>query len=559
MNNMEEVNNDIKKILNSISYTSPEVQKAFNIYLSKMYEVYPNKSTDIVKADLLQKMHTLRFFPVYYDEKANVIYIFHSVDKNGLWQIKNLHAMMKIPRFYVKVSDTRLNNFIIHFVHNGSINPGIVSVQNQEDYKRPEIIKIRDSIISDAVRLHASDIHVEVKDTYSKIFFRINGILKKNLELDREKGVALVRSFASEAKLDIVDMVKPQNGSFQQLVNGVFYNIRLNVVGTFTGGYNDNPTAVLRILYQSKKNRHLDELGFAPVQLEAFKMMANREGIIILSGPTGSGKTTTLYALLDWFDTEGKKIISIEDPPEIIRDKVTQIAVQPARGITWKSALENMLRMDPDIILIGEIRDKLSAEAAMQAALTGHTVLTTIHAQSVETIIERFIQLAGEHSEVVNPHTLANHIIGLVAQRLFTKIGAPMASAYEVLVSTYPDLVKKMQYYGICIEGMDNSQTANCKYTLRNPVKLPNPYITNDTVYRGYDMTENGRTVVAEVVYNDADFSKLITKADPVSMRNYLNSMSAYNGSGHHLTLVDHAIEKVQQGLISITDVIKRI
>lgn len=535
----------VENIISKLTYSDSRVGEAFEKYKKEIGNVF-ERAKNLMKTD--------RFFPVLYDSKNDTLYIVYS-RPDVLWEIKNFHSdFLKYPLQYVQVSDSVLNSYVIHYLT--ADNPSNVNISNESipDFQKPEIIRMKDSILEDAILRKASDIHIEIHGGKGIVFLRINGILRPNLEQSRDTIISLIRAFANDAKLDTVDLIKPQNGSIQYPYRGSIYSVRLNIIGTFSGGYNENPTAVLRILYQSAA-RKMESLGFEPSQLELFKKMADREGIIIVTGPTGSGKTTTLYALLDWFSTEGKKVISIEDPPEIIKENIVQIGVQPARNITWETALENMMRMDPDIILIGEIRDHFAAEAAMQAAITGHTVLTTIHTQGVETIVERFKQLAGESSDVVNSHTIAYHLIGMISQRLVTKIAVPRATTYDELIQQNPDLIKRLANFGIGIKknGIKTETAPNIKYWLEDPLKLPDTSVTTDRVYKGYDMTESGRTAIAEVVYNDAELSEVIKKEEPTIIRDYLNKLP------NHLSIIDHAILKVQRGEISIEDVLRRI
>lgn len=538
-------NNLSEQEIASLTYSDPIAYTSFQDYLKLIGEETVNEARE--------KMRSLRFFPVYYNDTANVMYLLYSMP-DKLQEIRNFHQdHLHIPIKYIRVPDTTLNSFIIHFLSETVPVTTTLEVEVLPDYQKPEIVKLKEALINEAIDMHASDIHVEIHGAKGVVLYRVNGILRPHYEERRERIISLIRSFINDAKLDTIDLVKPQNGSMQHFYMGKIYPIRLNVIGTFSGGYNENPTAVLRILYQDVE-RKMESLGFEQEQLELFKKMADREGIIIVTGPTGSGKTTTLYALLDWFNTEGKKVVSIEDPPEIIKENMVQISVQPQRGITWETALQNMMRMDPDIILIGEIRDRFAAEAAMQAAITGHTVLTTMHTQNVETVVERFRQLAGEESDVVNPHTIAYHLVGMVSQRLVTKIRIARLTFYDELVRQNPDLLKKLYNFDIGIRGAESRfPPEKIRFWLEDPLKLPDTTVTNETTYKGYDMTPNGRTVIAEVVYNDADLSEVIKQGEPKVIREYLNSLD------NHLTLIDHAILKVQRGEISIEDVLHRI
>lgn len=510
---------EVKKKIRSLKYDSDEVDFAYR----KVF--VPTKSDE-------EKLQQLSFFPVFYDKKTDMLYFIYS-DSSKLMDIKN-YLNTRYPKLYetIQMPNVIVNSFVNHFL----TEIQDVKLKEKTDIvidDNAKIVQQANTMILDAIKKNTSDIHIEVFAHRAQVRFRINGIMTVYREMRPQEAVSLIRTFLNFAQLDVSDLVPPQDGMFQKIINGQRYSFRVNAIGVFTPTGYSTPTLVIRILYKNKSKK-LENLGFEPAQLEAFEKMTMREGIIVITGPTGSGKTTTLYALLDHLDLSGRKVISVEDPPEIPSEKVTQIKIMPERNITWTTALQNALRMDPDILLVGEIRTREAAEIAMQAAITGHTVLTTIHTNGVESIVERFVQIAGKDSPTVNAQTLSYSLIGLVSQRLVKKI------KYPVMVPIDNETKKKLELLGILNK-------------VRNPYFAPDGTKTNELAFKGYDMSENGRTVIAEVVANDAEFIRVLRKEDPIIIREYLDTRE------NHITLVDHAIKKVNRGEISLLDVMPYI
>ena len=276
-------------------------------------------------------------------------------------------------------------------------------------YDGPAITFV-ESMISKAIVMGASDIHIEPHENDMIVRFRIDGILYDIMTVPESMKDAVVSRLKVMAKLNITEKRKPQDGSFHMEVLDRSLDVRMSTLATLFG-----EKVVLRLLDKESVFR-LEELGFLHENLEkVHKMLQYPHGIILVTGPTGSGKTTTLYAMLNQINTEGKNIVTIEDPVEYVLPRINQTQINPKAGITFASSLRSILRQDPDIIMVGEIRDK-TAKIAVQAALTGHLVLSTLHTNTALGSLQRLINMG------IEPYLLASSIKGIMAQRLVRKI-----------------------------------------------------------------------------------------------------------------------------------------
>ncbi len=267
-------------------------------------------------------------------------------------------------------------------------------------------------IIIQAVRDRASDVHFEPQEDRLRIRYRIDGILHDMFSLPLSARAPLISRIKILAGMNIAEQRRPQDGQFSMKVGDKEIDIR---VATMETAYGERAT--LRILDKSLSLFALSELGFLPDVLEKYeKMLRSPFGMILVGGPTGSGKTTTLYASIDQLDHKGKNIMTIEDPIEYRFRDITQTQVNPKAGITFASGLRALMRHDPDIILVGEIRDKDTATTAVQAALTGHLVLSSIHANDAVSVLFRLMDLVDE------THLISSTLVGVIAQRMVRRI-----------------------------------------------------------------------------------------------------------------------------------------
>ncbi len=277
---------------------------------------------------------------------------------------------------------------------------------------KPPIIKFVDSLIIEALKKRASDIHIEPFEKELRIRYRIDGVLYDILRNERSHQPAIVSRVKVMAGLNIAERRLPQDGRISIRMAGKDIDIRVSVIPTFFG-----ERVVMRLLDKSSMSFKLENLGFSQENLERFlKLIKSSHGIILNTGPTGSGKTTTLYSALDRINTPDKNIITVEDPVEYQLEGIGQIQVKPKIGLTFASGLRSIVRQDPDIMMVGEIRDFETAEIAIHAALTGHLVFSTLHTNDAAGAITRLLDMG------VEPYLASSAVIGIMAQRLVRTI-----------------------------------------------------------------------------------------------------------------------------------------
>jgi len=274
--------------------------------------------------------------------------------------------------------------------------------------EEPPVIRLVNMMIMDAIQQGASDIHVEPEEDKLDIRFRIDGVLRHEQAPPKHFQSAIISRIKVLADLDIAERRRPQDGRFHMKMGNREIDIRVSCVPTSFG-----ENVVMRILDSSSVVLGLKQLGFSRGVLDVFEKLLKRpNGIILVTGPTGSGKTSTLYASLSTINTPDKNIITIEDPVEYRLEGIRQIQVNPAVDLTFANGLRSILRQDPDVIMVGEIRDMETAEIAIQAALTGHLVFATLHTNDAAGAITRLIDMG------IEPFLISSSVEAVVAQRL---------------------------------------------------------------------------------------------------------------------------------------------
>ena len=275
-------------------------------------------------------------------------------------------------------------------------------------------------LVESAVLSRATDIHLEPKEDELQARFRIDGILHNVPSYDRELALPMISSVKVLSDMDIAEKRKPQDGTYMGRLGGRTLDFRVSTTPSVHG-----ETMVIRILDRGVGLMSLEKLGFSVTDLPAVKRIMNYpHGMMVVAGPTGSGKSTTLYAVLSELDAFQKNIVTIEDPIEYRLDNVTQTQVNPKTGVTFASQLRSALRQDPDVILVGEIRDAETARVALQAAMTGHFVFTTLHANDSITSMFRLLDLG------VEPYLIASSLSVVLAQRLLRVLCEECKAAY---------------------------------------------------------------------------------------------------------------------------------
>lgn len=374
----------------------------------------------------------------------------------------------------------------------GKIENMQVTVLKEEEREKADISAITESeeapvialvnlVILRAVKEKASDIHIEPfgEDTL-KVRYRIDGILHDVMSLPRNLQLAVISRIKIMSDLDIAEKRLPQDGRIQVDVGGRKINIRVSVLPAVTG-----ESAVLRILDPSSILLELDSLGFSPDILPDYLSLIKRpNGIILVTGPTGSGKSTTLYTTLNLLNSTEKKIMTIEDPVEYRLKGISQVQAKPKIGLTFAAGLRSFLRQDPDIMLVGEIRDKETAEIAVQAALTGHIVLSTLHTNDAPSSVIRLIDMG------IEPFLISSSVIGVIAQRLVRKICPKCKKEIKIT----PDIKKILDEYQISSNEITLYKGEGCPYCKNTGYK------GRIAIFELMVMTENIRDLISKNV-----------------------------------------------------------
>lgn len=385
------------------------------------------------------------------------------------------------------------------------------------------IVKLIDTVIFNALQKRVSDIHIETRDDSVVIKYRVDGVLYQAMDkIDKQYHNEIISRIKVMAELDIAEKRIPQDGRFKVRLKGKNVDFRVSIMPTIHG-----EDAVIRILDKEStdkdfKSLNLDVLGFPERDKKKLrKFIREPYGMILVTGPTGSGKTTTLYACISEIKTEEDKIITIEDPVEYQLEGVTQIPVNEKKGLTFAKGLRSILRHDPDKIMVGEIRDSETATIAIQSALTGHLVFTTVHANNVVDVIGRFVHMG------IDIYSFVSALNCILAQRLVRKICPHCKTEVKIDEQTLiesgldPEIYSKYTFY----EGK------GC-------------FECNGTGYMG-------RTVISELLDLSDEIRELITAKRPVRE---IKNKAIEQGM---ITLRQSGIEKVIQGITSLREINK--
>jgi len=306
--------------------------------------------------------------------------------------------------------------------------PEEIAVSEEQASQRP-IVRLVDLIISEAILARSSDIHIEPEEGGVAVRYRIDGVLRQQMKIPRQAGLPLISRIKIMSSLDIADRLRPQDGRARVAVNGQPIDLRVSTLPAALG-----EKVVIRILDSRATVKTLDSLGLSPDEVEGIgRLLENHEGILLVTGPTGSGKTTTLYSCINQIKSEGVNIVTVEDPVEYRMQGIVQVQVQEKAGLTFASALRSILRQDPNVVLVGEIRDRETAQIAVQASLTGHLVLSTLHTNDAANAVTRLVDIG------VEAYKIAAALRGVVAQRLMRKL---CPTCKEVWMEAPPDRLK---------------------------------------------------------------------------------------------------------------------
>lgn len=299
----------------------------------------------------------------------------------------------------------------VELIKEGKENQGFLDVDALKGDKSP-VVRLVNLILSDAVKARSSDIHIEPYEEFVEVRYRIDGYLKNIMKVPKKMHASLAVRIKILSEMDISETRQPQDGRCSVLIDDHKIDLRISIVPTFHG-----EKIVIRLLDKFQEKKHIDHIGFHADDLAVFKEIIQRpQGMVLVTGPTGSGKTSTLYAALGFIKNETKNIVTIEDPVEYLTEGINQIQVNPIKNVTFASGLRSILRQDPNVILVGEIRDLETAQIAFRAALTGHMVFSTLHTNNAISTIIRLLDLGLE------PYLIGSSIQLVLAQRLVRKI-----------------------------------------------------------------------------------------------------------------------------------------
>ncbi len=295
--------------------------------------------------------------------------------------------------------------------------------------ERP-VIQLVDRIIAEGIQSRASDIHLEPEESGVAVRYRIDGVLRQAMVLPKAAGIPLVSRVKIMAQLDIADRLRPQDGRARVAIAGSRVDLRVSTLPASQG-----EKVVIRVLDQRSTILSLDALGLLPDEhTRIMELLQAREGIVLVTGPTGSGKTTTLYSMLRTVQGRGVNIVTVEDPVEYRLQGIVQVQVNEKAGLTFPAALRSILRQDPDVILVGEIRDKETANIAIQASLTGHLVLSTLHTNDAASSVTRLVDIG------IESYKIAAALKGVVAQRLMRRL---CNTCRELAVGQVPERMQR--------------------------------------------------------------------------------------------------------------------
>ncbi len=375
----------------------------------------------------------------------------------------------------------------------------------REDIENSPIVQLVKNILEQAARQGASDIHIEPFETFVKIRYRIDGSLREIMTYEKALFPAMIARLKIMAGMDIAEKRKPQDGRITIDVDRKEYDIRVSNLPTVYG-----EKCVMRLAFKEGFKRDKADLGMRPEDLEKFdNILKNPHGIILVTGPTGSGKSTTLYTALNELNSEDVNIVTVEDPVEANVDGVNQVHVNVKAGLTFASALRSILRQDPDIIMIGEIRDGETAEIAVKASITGHLVVSTLHTNSTAGTIGRIVDMG------IEPYLLGDSLVGIIAQRLVKRL-------CECKKAKEADEEEK-RLLGI---------PANEKFTIYEPCGCQ---VCGNTGYRGrigiYEIMTITKTIKRLIAAN-ATAEELKIAAEKEGMSSLRNSAAKYVREG---------------------------
>ena len=451
-------------------------------------------------------------------------------DPNDVYPVHAVHmATEKAVRVHVGVR-SEIDDLIERYYGQGRSAMGTIVENMSEDGSGEDdvehlrdlaseapVIRLVNLLMQRAVEARASDIHVEPFENRLKVRYRIDGVLQEVESPPSSSAAAVISRVKIMAKLNIAERRLPQDGRILLRVQGKELDLRVSTVPTAYG-----ESVVMRILDRENVSLDFNALGFTDAFLPRFlKVLSQPHGILLVTGPTGSGKTTTLYTALEKLNTPAVKIITVEDPVEYQIEGVNQIQVKPQIGLDFAGALRSIVRQDPDVIMIGEMRDLETAKIAIQSALTGHLVLSTLHTNNAAGAITRMLDMG------VDDYLLCSTINGVLAQRLVRRLDPEVNEKYVAL----PELVKEHQLR---------------RFTDADPVELYRPKPSERTL-TGY----MGRSTIMEFLVTSEPIRRLVMQHADTSK---IEDQARKEGM---LTMYEDGLVKSLQGITTIEEVLR--
>lgn len=401
------------------------------------------------------------------------------------------------------------------------------------------VIRIIDTLLKHAILQSASDIHIEPEEKDVVVRYRIDGVLHDAMTLPREVLSGLVARIKVLSNLKLDEHRLPQDGRFKIENENYKFSLRVSILPVF-----DGEKIVMRLLDESAKGLTLEKMGLLGKSLEVVhKEIKKPNGMVLVTGPTGSGKTTTLYTIMDIINTPEVNISTVEDPVEYRMPRINQTQVNPKIGMTFSSALRSLLRQDPDIIMVGEIRDKETLEIAIHAAMTGHLVLSTLHTNSAAGSLPRMIDMGAE------PFLIASTVNVIVAQRLVRKLCPECKTEYALTDKEIRTLKNSIDLDGVLKYLNDNKDPNKKGKAISNgsDVKFYKPKGCEQCGNEGY----HGRVGIFEVLDVNEDIEKMIVESASTE------SIERKAKEGGMSTMIEDGFLKASQGITSIEEVLR--
>ncbi len=436
--------------------------------------------------------------------------IFTGLNVKPVFALKN-EIQSSIDRFYSKEGAEKA---VEEFKKDFDFEQITESEADQlSDIDNAPVVRLINSIIQHAIRSRASDIHIEPFEKHLRFRFRVDGEMQEVMRSSRAAHSAVTTRIKIMGKMDIAEKRIPQDGRVEMTLDGQEIDMRISVLPTVYG-----EKTVIRLLGRNDLVMTKEKLGFTEANIVMFdKLIRSTNGIILVTGPTGSGKTTTLYAVLRELNKINRNIITVEDPVEYRLEGVNQVQVNTKAGMTFANGLRSILRQDPDIIMIGEIRDAETAQIAVRAAITGHLVLSTMHTNDAASTVSRMVDMG------VEPYLVSSSLVGVTAQRLLRRICSNCKTAYTSNRSEM-DILR-----------------------IREPITIHKGAGCPSCNFTGY----RGRVAIHEILLVNSQVRELIDKRASID---HLRNISMRHGT---TTLRDNSVQLVLSGVTTVDELLK--